>query len=275
MGKIIRKKKIWLLLPLILYQPLLAYEVDWSDTSLGIRWGDKFREPENDDKVTKTILNITHASGDRWGTNLFVTDLFLSTRSDPSRSGSGAREIYSFYKRAFSVAALSDIDFSNGFIKDFNFNTRIDLGSKNSGLSPRPKKLRLGISIDLAVPVGRMDIGIDVYRERNHNGFVGNDFNFDTTYAIWSTWNFPIYGKSSFEGLIDYVGAMGKDGFGVKTKPSTMVRLNYVYDIGASGGFKVGVGYQYFRNKYGNDNKRDAKRGSTENAYTLQLNYHF
>ena len=270
-----KKKQALFLLMICSAQPLVTHAVDWHDTSVGIRWGDNFREPETGDKVTKTIFNLTHVSGDKWGTNLFVVDLFLSNRSDPSRNGNGAREIYGFYKRSFSLATLADINFSNTFVKDVSLNARIDLGRKNFALSPRPKKLRLGVSADLAVPIGRMDIGIDAYHERSHNGIVGKDVNFDTTYAIWSTWSFPIYGKSSFEGLIDHIGPMGKDGFGVKTKPSTMVRLNYIYDIGAPGGFKVGVGYQYWRNKYGNDNKRDSKRGSTENAYTLQLNYHF
>lgn len=253
----------------------MTHALEWHDTSVGVSWGNKYREPENSKDVTKTILNLTHVSGDKLGNNLFVADLLLSTKSDPSKSNHGATEVYMFYKRAFSLSALTGEQLGNSLFKDWYINARFDIGRKNSALAPRPKKIRIGVSTDLAVPVGFVNIGVDYYRERSHNGITHKSFNFDSTYAIWGSWSIPISSKGSIEGIVDHIGAMGKDGFGVGTKPSTLFRLNYLHDIGEEGGFKLGLGYQYWRNKYGNDNRKDSKRGSTENAYTLQLRYQF
>ena len=230
-----------------------AYAIDWQDNSVGISWGNKYREPENPRDVTKTVLNFTHVSGDRLGLNLFVSDLLLSTKSDPAKNGKGATEIYIFYKRSFSLSALTGADV----------------------LKPSPKKLRLGISTDLAVPVGYVNIGVDLYKERNHNAITGKNFDFKTTYAAYAVWNIPVSSRGSIEGMIDHIGAMGDDGFGINTKPQTLATLNYIHDIGEEGGFKLGVGLQYWRNKYNNDNRRDSHNGSTQKSYTLQVKYHF
>lgn len=252
-----------------------AYAIDWQDNSVGISWGNKYREPENPRDVTKTVLNFTHVSGDRLGLNLFVSDLLLSTKSDPAKNGKGATEIYIFYKRSFSLSALTGADLSNSIVKDWYINGRIDYAHKNTVLKPSPKKLRLGVSTDLAVPVGYVNIGVDLYKERNHNAITGKNFDFKTTYAAYAVWNIPVSSRGSIEGMIDHIGAMGDDGFGINTKPQTLATLNYIHDIGEEGGFKLGVGLQYWRNKYNNDNRRDSHNGSTQKSYTLQVKYHF
>ncbi len=40
-----------------------SYAFDWSDTSLGYRYGSEFREPYNPNKINKNILSLTYASG--------------------------------------------------------------------------------------------------------------------------------------------------------------------------------------------------------------------
>lgn len=124
-----------------------AYAIDWQDNSVGISWGNKYREPENPRDVTKTVLNFTHVSGDRLGLNLFVSDLLLSTKSDPAKNGKGATEIYIFYKRSFSLSALTGADLSNSIVKDWYINGRIDYAHKNTVLKPSPKNYALGLAL--------------------------------------------------------------------------------------------------------------------------------
>ena len=38
-----------------------AQAADWSDTFIGYRYGTQFREPNNNNDVTKNILQFTHA----------------------------------------------------------------------------------------------------------------------------------------------------------------------------------------------------------------------
>ncbi|HCK28752.1 MAG TPA: outer envelope protein, partial [Acinetobacter ursingii] len=54
-----------------------AQAATWSDTSIGWRYGTQFAEPYKNDAdgsrtdITKQIFNLTHASGDKYGSNFF------------------------------------------------------------------------------------------------------------------------------------------------------------------------------------------------------------
>lgn len=48
-----------------------AHAADWSDTSIGFRTGNRFAEPFGTNDIKKNIINLTHASGYQYGTNLF------------------------------------------------------------------------------------------------------------------------------------------------------------------------------------------------------------
>ena len=60
-----------------------AQAADWSDTSIGYRYGTDFAEPKNPNKISKDILNLTHVSGYKYGTNFFNADLLMSDDKDP------------------------------------------------------------------------------------------------------------------------------------------------------------------------------------------------
>jgi hypothetical protein len=42
---------------------LAAQAADWSDTSIGFRYGTKYAEPFNPNDIKKGIVNFTHAAG--------------------------------------------------------------------------------------------------------------------------------------------------------------------------------------------------------------------
>ena len=80
---------------LLLVASVASQAADWSDTSLGYRFGNKYAEPFNTSDIKKNIFNLTHASGYKYGSNFFNVDLLMSNEKDPSAFGStdGAQEV--------------------------------------------------------------------------------------------------------------------------------------------------------------------------------------
>lgn len=258
---------------------LAAQAADWSDNSIGYRYVSEQSEPGVAGKVSKNILNFTHVSGDSKGMNLFTIDLLRSSSNDAANgsTANGAQEWYGFYKRSFSMKGLTGQPVTMGFAKDLNVNLRMDAGAKNTEFAPAPFKLRAGLSAAMPVSAGFWDLGVDVYKEKNHNGIVGKNVNFDTALALTSAWSVPM-GPGSFAGFFDIVGPKGKDGFGDKTKTETLVRATYMFDVGGpKSGWKAGVGVEYWNNKFGCDPSKQTgtKAGSCKATTPMLLaEYH-
>lgn len=64
-----------------------APAADWSDTSVGYRYGTQFTEPGNLDEVAKHLLQFSPVSGHSLGQNVFSLDVL---RSDGAASASGS-----------------------------------------------------------------------------------------------------------------------------------------------------------------------------------------
>ncbi len=253
-----------------------AQAADWSDTSLGYRHASAQSEPGVSDKVAKNILNMTHVSGDKLGTNFFTIDLLKSNSADPANGGAnGAQEWYGFYKRSWSFNAMSGAKKDYGFAKDLSMTFRVDAGSKNTTFAPAPLKLRPGLSASMPVSAGFWDLGVDLYKENNHNGIVGKNVAFDTTFALTSAWAIPL-GAGTFGGFFDIVGPKGKDGFGSETKTETLLRATYLFDVnGPKSPLKAGVGVEYWSNKFGCDNAGSSVKNSCKATTPLLLvEYH-
>ena len=122
-----------------------------------------------------------HVSGDNLGSNFFTIDLLKSSSVDPSNKGpSGAQEWYGFYKRSFSLSALTGNKGGYGIAKDLSLIARFDAGTKNTTFAPAPRKVRLGMSAAMPVTAGFWDVGLEVMKESNHNGVVGKDVSFSS-----------------------------------------------------------------------------------------------
>lgn len=247
-----------------------AIAADWSADSVGYRYYSAQSEPGTSDQVAKSVLNFTHVSGDKLGTNLFVIDYLKSDTSDPANGGeAGASEWYGFYKRSFSLSALTGKQGGYGFAKDFSFTGRIDMGAKNTQFAPSPAKLRVGMGMDLPVKAGFWSLGLEVYKEQNHNSFaaVGSrNVDFDPTLVLTSAWSIPVAGLGAFEGFFDVVGPKGKDGFGNETATEVLLRASMMFDIaGPKSGLQAGVGVEYWGNKFGCDN---SKNGTSQSGIT-------
>ena len=86
----------------------------------------------------------------------------------------------------------------------------------------------------------------------------------------------------SFSGWADFIAAKGNDEAGAGTKPETHIYATLMYDMSASVGasrntFKVGAGYEYWKNKFGNDHTNIAGPGQGAFAKTpfVKAEYHF
>lgn len=255
---------------------LSAQAADWSDTSIGYRYAPQQSEPGVSDKVEKNILNFKHVSGDKRGTNLFNIDLVKSNSEDPNKGGAaGAQEWYGFYKRTFSLTALTGEKTTFGFAKDISLTGRIDAGAKNTTFAPAPFKLRLGLSAAMPVSAGFWDLGLDIARETNNNGIAQRSVTYDTVPVLTSAWAIPA-GPGTFGGFFDVVAPKGRDGFGNETKTETLLRANYMFDVGGSKSqLKAGVGVEYWNNKFGCNNSTSPVRNSCKATTPLLLvEYH-
>ena len=226
-----------------------AQAADWTDNAISYRYAPAQSEPGVSDKVSKNIYNFTHVSGDKLGMNLFTIDLLRSNGADPANGGvGGAQEWYGFYKRSFSMAALADGP------KGWNVNARFDMGAKNTQFAPSPRKFRPGVSYDVPMSAGFWNVGMDAYKESNHNGLMSKEVSFKTTWALTSAWAVPA-GNGTFKGFLDIVGPKGKDGFDIETKRETLLQASYLFNVdGPKGNLKAGFGAEYWQNKFGCDN---------------------
>ena len=248
-----------------------AMAADWSHDSVGYRYYSAQSEPATSDKVAKNVLNFTHVSGDKLGTNFFSIDHLTSDNSDPANGGgNGASEWYGFYKRSFSLSAMTGNKGGYGFAKDVSLTARVDAGAKNTAFAPAPNKVRVGFSADMPVSAGFWNIGLEAYKETNNNAFAGHAVNFDTVPALTSAWSIPVSSiGATFGGFLDVIAAKGKDAFGVQTASETLLEANLMFDVGgAKSGLKAGVGVQYWNNKFGCDNGNAAATNGKTNSCT-------
>ncbi len=257
-----------------------AHAAEFSDNSVGLRYGTSFSNPgTNDNNIHRTILVFTHFSVDGLGTNFLNVDLLKSNGIEPAvGGGGGAQEIYGFYSRNWSYSKIAGTKLSPGMVRDYSLTTRFDFGTKNDAFGGRPRKLTVGPTISFDIP-GFLDVGAYYYKETNHNGIVGKDVTFDAALKLGAAWSYALSPAISFNGFIDFVGPKGTDGFGNKTKMETLSHLKLMADTGAlmsgkKNGLLVGVGVEYWRNKFGNDPAKNPPGTTKESTPMLLLEYH-
>ncbi|QNM94809.1 hypothetical protein [Chitinimonas koreensis] len=270
----------------------IARAADWSDTWLGYRYGTGYYMPGGkgaDMAEKKTRLNtvsLSHASGYKYGSNFFNVDFLMSDSNDPSggTGSDGAQEIYAVYRHTLSLSKVSGDKIAFGPVRDVGITAGFNMGSKNNQIGARPRVLVLGPTLSFDVP-GFFDVGLYASRETNHNGILclppncsGNKVSFDTAYMLSAAWGIPL-GPGSFKGFLTQTGKKGKDGFAAETGTETLLEAAYMLDLGAlgvgpKGTWHAGVGYQYWKNKYGvvSDAFTTSK---TTRTPQLQLEAHF
>ena len=94
-------------------------------------------------------------------------------------------------------------------------------------------------------------------------------------------WGIPI-GDSPFiwQGYLDLAASKGKEEFGGDTAPETHLDTQIMLDVGrVLGGpkntFKVGLEYEFWRNKYGTNQHGPAGSGAFAKTPLVRAEYHF
>ncbi|CAD5372451.1 Outer envelope protein [Rubrivivax sp. A210] len=265
-----------------------SHAADWSDTSIGWRTGSKFAEPFNPEDIKKNILNLTHVSGYKYGTNFFNVDYLLSDKKDPAFAGSnnGATEVYIVYRHTLDIEKVSGMSFKMGPMRSLGFTAGFDVNTKtDAGYNSKKRMLVLGPTVSLDVP-GFLNVSLLQLWESNAPystlppaGGVPR-YQYKAHPMLTAAWGIPL-GKTglSFEGFMNYIAAKGADEFGNGTAPETNFDAQIMYDLGslmgAGGKFKVGIEYQYWKNKFGNSHKGPAGNGAFAKTPMLRAEYHF
>ncbi|WP_240618234.1 hypothetical protein [Halomonas heilongjiangensis] len=264
-----------------------AQAASWSDTFLGYRYGTQFHEPGIEEEIEQHIVQFSHVSGYKYGSNYFNVDFIQSDRNDAiNGGGSGAINVYSVYRHQLHYGKLFGEPLSFGPVRDVALTAGFDLSHKNSSFASRKRMLLLGPTLKFDLPRGFVDLSVLLAREWNHCGLdvcrlEGNQdsIDFDPYYQFSLAWGVPFEAGSlpmKFQGFFNYNTEKGGDYFGVATKPEQLSRTSLMLDAGelawgSSNNLWVGVGYELWRNKFGNH----GKPGVDVDAITFNAEWHF
>ncbi|MBP8133956.1 MULTISPECIES: outer envelope protein [Zoogloea] len=267
-----------------------AQAAEWSDTSIGYRYGTTFGEPFNKEDIAKNIFNLTHVSGYKYGTNFLNVDMLLSDNKDPASKGSssGAQEVYVVYRHTLDIGKVSGKNFSFGPVRGIGATAGFDLNTKNdAGYNSSKRMIVAGPTLMMNVP-GFLNVSLLALWESNapYNSYTGVHtprYDYDVHPMLNLAWGIPfdVAGVAlSFEGFANFIAAKGTNEFGGGTAAETNIDMQVMYDvsplIGASKKtFKVGLEYQYWRNKFGNPHSGPAGDGAFAKTPMIRAEYHF
>lgn len=267
-----------------------AHAADWSDTYIGYRYGTSFGEPFNNEDIAKNIFNLGHVSGYKYGTNFLNVDMLLSDSKDPASPGSssGAQEIYVVYRHTLDLGKITGRpeSFKFGPIRGVGLTAGFDANTKDdAGYNSKKRMLVAGPTVMLDVP-GFLNVSILQLWESNapYNKFshtATDRYDYDPHPMLSLAWGIPIGSLPlSFEGYANFIASKGKNEFGGGTKPETNIDMQVMYDasslLGASKNTaRIGLEYQYWRNKFGNDHTGAAGSGAFAKTPMIRAEYHF
>lgn len=259
-----------------------AKAADWSDTSIGYRYGTKFAEPYEGNDIKKNILSLTHVSGFKYGTNFFTLDMLMSDKNDPSGvdAKSGAQEVYIVYRNTLDFEKMSGTSFKSTGIRGYGLTWGFDYNTKSdAGYNSKKRMLVLGPTVNFDVP-GFLNASLLLLRESNapcndYTSTCVSRYTYKTHPMLALAWGIPLGSGFSFEGFANFIASKGKDEFGGNTKAETDIDMQVMYDITGKNTFKVGFEYQYWKNKFGNDAGGAAGPGATAKTPMVRAEYHF
>lgn len=268
----------------------LAQAATWSDTFVGYRYGTDFHDPGNTNDLQKHVLQFTHASGYSIGQHFVNLDILQSDSEDPAGDSShGATEIYLTYRHQLLLGKAFDKNLAFGPVKEVALTTGFDINNKNNRFQARKRLLVAGPTLKLDVP-GFLDISLLAAQEWNHCGLgppacQESYITFDPQWMVTAAWGLPFQTGPvplKFQGFLAYSSEKGKDYAGIATKGETLMRTSLMADVGQMVNekkniFLMGVGYELWRNKFGNHSLANGatKSGINTDAPTFQMEWHF
>ncbi len=273
------KSSFCILFTLLPWVPAAAF--DWSSTTVGWSHGNHYAEPFKPKDIGKNIYSLTHANGYRYGTNFINIDHLVSDSSDPTATGNGARETYVVYRHLLDFSKLSDQPLKLGPIRSVGLTAGFDWNNKNdAGYASNKQMLVIGPTVMLDVP-GFLNVSLLMLEESNHPRRITNRYTYKTHPMLNVVWNIPVGNLGhlpvEFAGYANFIAAKGTNEFGGQTARETNIDMKLMVDAGQLTGrgkspFKVGIGYQYWHNKFGN---LPSIIGTTARTPYLRAEYRF
>lgn len=257
-----------------------AQAADWSDTALTYRQGSKFAEPFGSNDITKNILGLTHASGYKYGSNFFNADFLMSDSKDPASAGSrtGAQEVYAVYRNTLDLSKVTGNEYKFGIVRGMGITGGFDFNSKaDAGYNSKKRMLVAGPTLMLDVP-GFLNVSLLELFESNSPSSIATRYSYKSHPMLGLAWGIPFNVASvplSFEGYANFIASKGKNEFGGDTAAETNIDMQVMYDLSGTKTFKVGVEYQYWKNKFGNNASGAAGSGAFAKTPMIRAEYHF
>lgn len=266
--------------------PCAFADPGFSDTLIGYRYSAHYTEPGNPKDVAKDILQITHVSSYALGQHFINLDVFKSAGNDPAKGGgTGATEVYLTYRNQFQYGKVFGQPLAFGPVKDLALTAGVDINTKNNEFGPNKRMLVLGPTVKFALPAGFVDASVYYVREWNHCGLAvcarpenQSDILFKPYYQFNVNWAVPFSVAAlalKFQGYYSLNGKKGDDYQNNPTGVEQLMRTSLMLDVGQLGwGHRnvlwVGPGYEYWRNKFGNQ----GKPGVDTDALSINLEWH-
>jgi nucleoside-specific outer membrane channel protein Tsx len=105
-------------------------------------------------------------------------------------------------------------------------------------------------------------------------------YTYKTHAMLTGAWGIPLSPLFSFEGFFNLIDSKGNDEVGRKTAVETNIDMQVMFDVGAALGsakntFRVGLEYQYWKNKFGNSAATTGNVGQTAKTPMIRAEYHF
>jgi hypothetical protein len=254
-------------------------ELQWSDNAFQLSYGTTYREPFNTKDIAKTTVTYTHVDGYKWGSNFLNIDGLYSTsgQGDDLQGlnavpSAGAFEVYVVYRNTLS---LNKITGSKTFeigpvVRDVGIVVGVDVNTKNHAFSSRKIMPIGGVGLSFNVP-GFLNLELLANKEWGVNGIAGRSTSFDVTPTIAASWGIPVYGPVSFEGWASVNFPKGNGGItGGDTGTEIHAVPKLMVDVGqllGSKGYQIGVGFEYWQNKFGSKDGNGTNEDPTGGSF--------
>lgn len=276
--------------------PAHASDFLWSDTYLSYRylWQDK--QPGTSKDVRENAFNISHADEWKYGSNFVSLDFEEFSHQDPNNcavcatgagsSSGGSGEFYGTFQPTLSGNKIFATKFFTfGPVKDVGLLINGQWDTQNDAFGDHKKLLAVGPQFSIDIPVGFWTVALEASHEWGTNGYHanGDTDNFDLVPQLDTAWLVPFAVGPIPLKFTGYAFAIGSKGRGDATDgkhtneymahPKLMVDAGSLLG-GAPNKFDVGVGYEYWLNKFGNTSQSGVP-GAEQHAVFFEVGYHF
>ena len=267
----------------------MVQAADWSDTALSLRYGTTFAEPYDNkadgsrQDIKKAILAFTNATGYKYGGTFVNIDFLQSDHNDPGdgiAGHPGAQEVYGVFRNTFDFTKVTGIKSAMGPIRGYGLTAGIDLNSKNDAYASKKRMFVIGPTVMFEVP-GFLNFSTLLFDESNAPAAIARRYHYKNHAAFEADWGIGILDLPvSFNGYAQFITAKGKDEFGAQTAPETHIDADLMLDAGSLAGLSkktalIGFEYEFWKNKFGNNEKGPAGPGATANTPMVRAEYHF